>query len=44
MIDVYLCDFCGTGVEFNTDDLQEHDEFNCCLHCFEKELDTGEVY
>lgn len=46
MLDVYNCDFCGIGVEYNTEDMQEHNhnEFNCCLACFEKESDTGEIY
>lgn len=44
MIQVYECEFCGIGVEFNTDDLQEHNEFDCCLDCYYKESDTGEVY
>lgn len=43
MIEVYECIFCAVGVEYNTEDVQEHNEFNCCIPCFEKESDTGEV-
>ncbi|WP_255639664.1 hypothetical protein [Aquibacillus saliphilus] len=44
MIDVYKCGFCGIGVEFNTEDMEEHNEFECCRGCFESESDTGEIY
>jgi len=44
MIDVYECSFCGIGVEYNTEDAQEHNEFECCRSCFEKESDTGDIY
>ena len=40
MIDIYVCESCSTGVEYNTDDTQEHNEFNRCKECFEKEEAT----
>lgn len=44
MIDAYECEFCNIGVEYNTDDMQEYNEYKCCRSCFEIESDIGEVY
>lgn len=44
MIDVYQCGFCGEGVEYDTEDVQEHNEHTACKSCFLAESDTGEVY
>lgn len=41
MINVYECVSCGVGVEYNTDDIQEHNEFECCKSCHEGRNGNG---
>lgn len=33
MIDYYICEKCDSSVEYNTDDLQDHNEYGLCLVC-----------
>jgi hypothetical protein len=37
MITVYECRYCEIGVEYSTEDTQEHNEFECCQACLEDE-------
>lgn len=37
MIDVYECVVCTMGVEYDTNDVQMHNEFDLCKPCYENQ-------
>lgn len=38
MVDIYFCVSCGKGIEYDTEDMQEHDEFETCKACFARDV------